>query len=68
MALILMLVKRVGSLDIVVWQSLREAGQDPYSDVRVSDELGSPTNWPSLTPAGVEPDIDPEEELHRTHV
>ena len=32
LALILMLYKRRGSLDVSLWQDLREAGQDPVTD------------------------------------
>jgi NADH-quinone oxidoreductase subunit K len=69
LALILMLCKRSGTLDIVFWQQLREQDQAPYVDRQVPEvREPEPPGWPSLTPAGVEPEIDPEELLHRNHV
>jgi NADH-quinone oxidoreductase subunit K len=55
LALILMLYKRRGSLDVSLWQDLREAGQDPTVD---EDPLPAPPReepFPKLTPAGPEP-------------
>lgn len=68
LALVLLLVQRSGNLDITLWQDLREAGQPPYVDHRVPDERDEQVLWPRLTPAGVEPEVEPEEELHRPRV
>lgn len=68
LALIVVLCQRVGSLDIVLWQQLREEGQPPYVDQEVSEEQVIAPDWPKLTPAGVEPEVDVEEQTHRSHV
>ena len=69
LALILMLCRRGGTLDVVFWQQLREETQPPFVDRRVPElpEVEQPA-WPSLTPAGVDPEIDPDELMHRNHV
>ena len=57
LALILMLYKRRGSLDVSLWQELREAGQDETRDD--DDPLPvqpKPEPMPQLTPAGAEPE------------
>ena len=68
MALVLMLFQRKGSLDIVAWQELREANQPEFVDdieIEVEDQRRA---WPQLTPAGVEPEHDPEETAYRGHL
>jgi NADH-quinone oxidoreductase subunit K len=55
LALILMLYRRRGSLDVSLWQELREAGQEPAVD---EEPLPSPPleePLPTLSPAGIEP-------------
>jgi NADH-quinone oxidoreductase subunit K len=56
LALILMLYRRRGSLDVSVWQELREPGQEPTAD---EEPLPTPSPdgepLPTLTPSGVEP-------------
>jgi NADH-quinone oxidoreductase subunit K len=57
MALILMLFKRRGSLDVSLWQELREPGWEATED-SADDPLiqpPPPTPLPHLTPAGKEP-------------
>ncbi len=68
LVLFLMLCKQAGNLDIVSWQSIREAGNQPYIDREIPEETIDGPVWPTLTPAGVEPEIDPEESMYRTHV
>lgn len=57
MALILMLYRRRGSLDVVLWQGLRESDLPPIAD----DQIPEPEpeeqrrEYPRLTPAGIEP-------------
>jgi len=68
LALVLMLFKQVGKLDVVLWQSLREPDQNPYIDREVPEDMPEEPIWPSLTPAGREPERDEEQELYRTHV
>ena len=67
-ALIVILCQRGGSLDIVVWQQLREEGHPAYVDQEIPEEDVTPPQWPTLTPAGVEPEVDIEEQTHRSHV
>ena len=70
LVLVLMLCRYTGNLDIVAWQSAHEEGIDPYVDREVPEEqpvAPSPT-WPVLTPAGVLPSVDIEQEAVRRHV
>jgi len=69
LALILMLFQRSGSLDIVIWQELREATQPPYVD-QETPELppAEMPDWPELPPAGREPQTQPEETRYRRDV
>ncbi len=61
LALILMLYRRRHSLDVSLWQELREPGEEPTLD----DEPLPPTPreepLPHLTPSGVEPEHRAEE-------
>ncbi len=68
LVLVLLLCKRSGSLDIANWQEVREAGQTPFVDHEVPEDLDPSRWWPHLTPAGVQPVVDPEKEIYRTHV
>ena len=64
LALILMLFKRRGSLDVSLWQDLREAGQEPATDEEpLPPEPAEPPD-PHLTPAGEEPEHTREETTH----
>ncbi|HEX3726414.1 MAG TPA: NADH-quinone oxidoreductase subunit NuoK [Pirellulales bacterium] len=67
LAIVLSLFHHSGSLDIARWQQLREASQAPHTDRDLPPE-GHKQSWPKLTPAGIEPEPDPIEVLHRTHV
>ncbi len=68
LAVVLTLFHRSGSLDISVWQQLREDNQ-PAQIERVPFETPpAEPEWPKLTPAGVEPDVDIEVITHRMHV
>lgn len=69
MVLVLMLCQRSGSLDIVNWQLTREEGLPPFVDQEVPEDItGDAEQWPSLTPAGVQPEYDPDEHMYRTNV
>jgi len=68
MALILMLGRRIGKLDVAAWQELREEGVPPFVDRQVPEERASDHVWPHLTPAGIQPHLDPDSELHRPRV
>lgn len=68
LALVLMLFKKTGRLDITVWQDLREEGQPAYVDHEVPEDRAEDRAWPHLTPAGVEPAVDQEALRHREHL
>jgi NADH-quinone oxidoreductase subunit K len=69
LAVVLALFHRSGSLDITVWQQLREDDQPPYVERRRPPSEAEPEpEWPKLTPAGVEPSVDVEERTHRMHI
>ena len=68
MALVLMLAQRTGSLDTAAWQDLREEGQPAFLDRQVPEERAEDRVWPRLTPAGIEPRHEEDEELHRPRV
>jgi len=55
LALILMLYKRRKSLDVSVWQELREPDQEPIVDDEPLPTPDAPADFPHLTPAGAEP-------------
>ena len=48
--------KRRGSLDVSLWQELREAGQDETIDEEPLPPEPKPEPLPHLTPAGAEPE------------
>src|SRR5262245_3446625 len=52
LALVLMLFKKTGRLDITVWQDLREEGQPAFVDHEVPEDRADDRAWPRLTPAG----------------
>ena len=68
LALVLMLFRRSNSLDIVIWQEMREDSQPAYHDERVPEEREEDQVWPTLTPAGREPKHDLDWERHRSKV
>jgi NADH-quinone oxidoreductase subunit K len=68
LALILMLYHKSGTLDMAFWQDMREDGQPAFVDQGVPEERVEDRVWPTLTPAGVEPEVDQEEQLHRSKV
>jgi len=55
LALILMLYRRKKSLDVSLWQELREPGQEPIIDQEPLPPAPPPAPLPHLTPAGPEP-------------
>lgn len=67
LALILMLYKRKGSLDVSLWQELREEGWEAAEDDEIEDPLPEPTPaapLPHLTPTGTQPARRGEEKSH----
>jgi NADH-quinone oxidoreductase subunit K len=65
MALILMLFRARKSLDVSLWQELREPGEEPAADEEPLPPAEPTEPMPHLTPAGVEP---PHPEAQRSHV
>ena len=69
LAVVLTLFHTSGSLDVAVWQQLREENQPPHVDRDLGEVVREPeARWPKLAPAGREPDHDLEEVTHRTHL
>ncbi|HEV2948643.1 MAG TPA: NADH-quinone oxidoreductase subunit NuoK [Gemmataceae bacterium] len=63
LALILMLYRTRRTLDVSVWQELREPGQEPTVDEEPLPPPPAEPPLPHLTPAGVEPH-HPQEASH----
>ena len=55
LALILILYRKKRSLDVSLWQDLREPGQEEIVDVDPLPAAPPPEPLPHLTPAGPEP-------------
>ena len=59
LALVLILFKRRGSLDVSLWNELREPGQprieEPADQAEPAEVTPGPESYPHLTVAGVEP-------------
>ncbi len=68
LAMILMLFQSTGKLDIAAWQALREANQPPWEEEELPPQAAAPLDWPLLPPAGVQPEIPPDQLEHRPHV
>ncbi len=64
LALILMLFRRQRSLDVSLWQELREPDQEPIVDEEPLPPPPPEPTLPTLTPAGPEPARRPEETTH----
>jgi NADH-quinone oxidoreductase subunit K len=60
LALILMLYRSKHSLDVSLWQELREPGQEPAVDEEPLPPPPKPAPLPHLSPAGLEPEHRPE--------
>ncbi len=61
LALILILYNRRSSLDVTLWQDIREPGQpvaldDLVAEAEPVDEINGPETYPHLIPAGIEPE------------
>jgi NADH-quinone oxidoreductase subunit K len=62
LALILTLYRRRPTLDVSLWQDLREPGQEPVADEELLPEPAAPPpSFPPLPPAGREPRAVPAE-------
>jgi NADH-quinone oxidoreductase subunit K len=64
LVLVLMLYRRKHTLDVSVWQELREADQEPVEDEEPLPPAPPEPTWPHLTPSGPEPVHPPEETSH----
>lgn len=60
LALILVLFNRKSSLDVTLWQEIREPGRpatiEQPGEAEPVDAIGGPETYPHLVPAGVEPE------------
>ena len=68
LALVLMLYRHSETLDLAFWQDVREDGAAPYVDRQIPEEQDSDRIWPTLTPAGLEPETGSEREMYRPQV
>jgi NADH-quinone oxidoreductase subunit K len=68
LALVMMLFQQSKTLDIAFWQDLRDDGRPRFVDRRIPEEFAEEPVWPSLTPAGLQPALDQDEELHRSQI
>jgi NADH-quinone oxidoreductase subunit K len=59
---------RTGRLDAAAWQSLRESVLPRVVDRELPANDAAAMEFPRLTPAGVEPEHDPDAALEREHV
>ena len=59
---------RTGRLDAAAWQSLRESILPRVVDRELPASDAAAMKFPRLTPAGVEPEHDPDAALEREHV
>lgn len=69
LALVLVLFRRRGSLDVMAWQELREAELPPVAEPEIPELPPEPPSaWPSLPQAGRTPRVPKEEMEYRPHV
>jgi NADH-quinone oxidoreductase subunit K len=64
LVLVLMLYRHKRTLDVSVWQELREPDQEPIEDEEPLPPPPAEPSWPHLTPSGPEPVQEPEETSH----
>ncbi|MBN2477330.1 MAG: NADH-quinone oxidoreductase subunit NuoK [Pirellulales bacterium] len=67
LAVVLMLYRRAGKLDVIVWQALREDNQPAFEEEALPEEPPAEP-WPSLSRAGLSPEILPEETDFRSRL
>ena len=69
LALVMMLYRRTGTLDLARWNQWREESQTAYTDHELPEEsVPAESVWPHLTPAGVQPDVRADDVRFRSHV
>jgi NADH-quinone oxidoreductase subunit K len=59
---------RTGRLDSAAWQSLRESNLPRTVDHELPASDAEALQFPRLTPAGVQPEVDEDDALEREHV
>ncbi|MCX7390543.1 MAG: NADH-quinone oxidoreductase subunit NuoK [Planctomycetota bacterium] len=59
---------RTGILDVAAWQSLGNDSMEKQVDRELPSVDTLSPQWPRLTPAGVQPEIDQNELLEREHI
>jgi NADH-quinone oxidoreductase subunit K len=64
LALFLTLYRSRKSLDVSLWQELREPDQEETVDEEPLPQPGKPVSYPTLTPSGLEPPHRQEETSH----
>src|SRR5437762_10022840 len=64
LVLVLMLYRKKRTLDVSVWQELREPDQEPIEDEEPLPPAPQEPAWPHLPPSGTEPVHAPEETSH----
>jgi NADH-quinone oxidoreductase subunit K len=68
LVIVLQAFARTGRLDAAAWQSLRESNLPRFIDHGLPAPDTVAPRFPRLTPAGVLPEQDEDEVLHREHV
>ncbi|MGD9648313.1 MAG: NADH-quinone oxidoreductase subunit NuoK [Pirellulales bacterium] len=69
LALVMMLFRSSGKLDILVWQFDREDNQAAIVDRELPEEPATDrAHWPELVPAGIEPDQTKIEARYRRRI
>ncbi|MFO0913427.1 MAG: NADH-quinone oxidoreductase subunit NuoK [Pirellulales bacterium] len=68
LVLILLLCKQSGTLDVAFWQHVREDGTRPFVDDEIPEDPQTHEVWPTLTKAGVQPEVNPQDQLYRSRV
>lgn len=69
LALMLVLFRRSGKLDVAAWQALREDNQPEFQEEELPEEPSDkPEAWPTLARAGLMPEVSPEETDYRSEV
>jgi len=74
LALTLSLLGHTGRLDMAAWRELREAcptslvSEDEEDKEMIAEKEEPSPVWPQLPPAGVAPEVSPEETEYRSHV
>jgi len=69
LALVLVLFRRAGKLDVAVWQALREDNQPEFEEEELpSHPSERPEPWPSLARAGLTADVSPDQTDYRSNI